>query len=122
MPLRNASDVLNLYTAQLINAAGEASTAIDVSNYTEVVIYIRTTAKAGTTPAVVLDAEVSGDNLNFHTHTANILTITDPTVPVDHAAILLTNIGKWLRIRNPLIPSGSGSPSLTVTATMIGKN
>ena len=122
MPLRGTSDVFNLYTMQVINAAGEASVAFDVSRYTEVVIYIRTTAKVGTTPAVVLDAEVSGDNTNFHTHTANILTITDPTVPIDHAAVLLTNLGKWLRIRNPLIPSGSSSPSLTVTATMIGKN
>lgn len=122
MPLRNASDVINLYTAQLIDNAGEASVSFDVSRFTEVVIYIRTTAKAGTTPAVVLDAEVSGDNDNFHTHTANILTITDPTVPINHAAILLTNLGKWLRIINPAAPTGSSSPSLTVTAIMIGKN
>lgn len=121
MPLRNASDVFNLYTTELISAANDASAAFDTSRYTEAVIYIRTTAKAGTTPGLTLDVEVSDDNTNWHQHSQAVV-ISDPTVPLNHAAVLVTNLGKWIRLNNPAAPTGSASPSLTITALLIAKN
>ncbi len=121
MSLRNTSDVFTLYASELINAANDASSAFDVSRYTEVIIYIRTTAKAGSAPVVTLDVEVSGEETATHWHQhSQAVVITDPAVPVNHPAVRVTNLGKWLRLNNPAAP-GTGD-SVTVSAIMRGKN
>lgn len=124
MPLRNTSNVMTLHNANVFNSADEAGQSFDVSNYTEVVIYAKTTAKAGTTPGLTLDVEVSQDNSEWHKHTQLLVFANDaiPSGGLFHDAVQVSNIGKWLRVNNPAAPTGSATPTVTMTIKMIGKN
>tara|TARA_Y100000310_G_scaffold341086_1_gene439041 strand:+ start:536 stop:910 length:375 start_codon:yes stop_codon:yes gene_type:complete len=109
---------------QLTGTSRLNSTAVNVAGYTEASIYVKVTAKSGTTPAAALDVEVSHDNSEFHKD-SDITTITDPTVTTDYLAAVhkVTNLGaRWLRVSAPSGMGGSSTPTFTVTVKADLKN
>ena len=120
MPNHSASRQ-TLYSQKVIDAAAENSASVDCSNYIEGIIFIRVTAKSGTdTPTLDLDVEMSDDNTNWHKH-SDVTQISDPTVPFKAGVVSVTNLGKYLRLNNPVIPGGT-SPSFTTDAFIVLKN
>lgn len=110
-----------LYATVLISSANQASESVDAGRFTEAAVYVKATAKAGTTPAVTFDVETSHDNTDWHVD-STIPVITDPTVPFNAPVHRIVGaLGKWIRLNNPAAPTGSGSPTLTVSAVVVLK-
>ena len=120
MPVRSTSRQ-TLYSQQVINTANENSASINYANYTEPVVYIRVTAKAGTSPTLDLDVEMSDDNTNWHKK-SDVTQISDPTVTFRADVVSVTNLGQYIRLNNPTAPGGSSTPTMTVDAFIILKN
>ena len=110
-----------LYSAQVISASDTASSSVECGRFEEATIYIKVTAKAGTSPTIDFDVQTSHDNSEWH-HDSDVTQINDPTVTSGYyaPAVKLSNsIGKYIRL-NPTV-GGSSSPSMTVTAKIVLK-
>ena len=108
-----------LYSAQVISASDTASSSVECGRFEEATIYIKVTAKAGTSPTLDFDVQTSHDNSEWHKD-SDVTQISDPTVAYYAPAVKLSNsIGKYIRL-NPTV-GGSGSPSMTVTAKIVLK-
>lgn len=110
-----------LYSAQVISASNTASSSVECGRFEEATIYIKVTAKAGTSPTIDFDVQTSHDNSEWHKH-VDVSTISDPTVTTPYyvdAVKLSNSIGKYIRL-NPTV-GGSSSPSMTVTAKIVLK-
>ena len=111
--------VRTLYSAQVISATGTSSASVECGRFSEATIYIKVTAKAGTTPTLDFDVETSHDNSDWHKD-SDVTQISNPSTDYYAPAIKIANsMGKYIRL-NPTV-GGSGSPSMTVTATIVLK-
>ena len=117
MPLRTSPEPRELWTDEVITSSAEASESIGCEHYDEAQVFIKVTAKVGTTPTVTLVVQTSHDDSDWHLHTS-VPQIADPTLTSYETVVSLTNIGKYLRIRSPGLSSGT---SMTVTATVVLK-
>ena len=110
-----------LYSAQVISATDTSSASVESGRFTEATIYIKVTAKAGTSPTIDFDVQTSHDNSEWHKD-SDVTQISDPTVSTAYLApaVKVTScIGKYIRL-NPTV-GGSSSPSMTVTAKVVLK-
>ena len=108
-----------LYSDQVISATGTASSSVECGRFTEASIYIKVTAKAGTSPTIDFDVETSHDNGEWHKD-SDVTQISDPTTDYYAPVVKIANsLGKYIRL-NPTV-GGSGSPSMTVTAKIVLK-
>ena len=107
-----------LLTSTALGTGPTATTSIEVSRFTEASIYIKITARSGTTPVMDADIQTSHDNTDWHKHTA-ITTITDPTITYYADVIKVTNLSKYLRLNITLTGS---TPTMTTEITMILKD
>jgi len=108
-----------LYSAQVISASDTASASTECGRFSEATIYIKVTAKAGTSPTIDFDVQTSHDNSEWHKD-SDVTQINDPTVTYYAPAVKISNcIGKYIRL-NPTV-GGSSSPSMTITATIVLK-
>ena len=121
MPRQSSS--YTLWSAQVLTGAAEInSNSIECGHYTEGVVYIRATAKGGTSPTVDIDVESSHDNSNWHKHT-DITQISDPTVIYYQTVTTLSNLGRYIRLTVPAGGvGGSATPTITVTAVVVLKD
>lgn len=117
------SSVQTLWSAQALTGSAEInSNSVACGHYTEALLYIRVTAKGGTSPTVDIDVESSHDNSNWHKHT-DVTQLNDPTVTFYQAVTSLTNLGQYLRLTVPAGDvGGSATPTMTVTATLVLKD
>tara|TARA_R110002012_G_scaffold2391_10_gene11645 strand:+ start:1328 stop:1684 length:357 start_codon:yes stop_codon:yes gene_type:complete len=108
-----------LYSAQVISASDTSSASVECGRFSEATIYIKVTAKAGTSPTLDFDVQTSHDNSDWHRDSA-VTQISNPTTTYYAPAIKIANsMGKYIRL-NPTV-GGSSSPSMTVTATVVLK-
>ena len=108
-----------LYSAQVISASDTASSSVECGRFSEATIYIKVTAKAGTSPTIDFDVQTSHDNSEWHKD-SDVTQISDPTVAYYAPVVKIANsMGKYIRL-NPTV-GGSGSPSMTVTAKIVLK-
>lgn len=111
--------VRTLYSSQVISATGTSSATIECGRFSEATIYIKVTAKAGTSPTLDFDVETSHDNSDWHKD-SDVTQISDPTVSYYAPVVKLTGCtGKYIRL-NPTV-GGSSSPSMTVDASVVLK-
>lgn len=117
------SVVETLLASGAITGVISSPVSITVAAFSEAVVYIKVTAKSGTTPSIAFDIETSHDESDWHKHT-DVTTITDPTVTTSHYAdaVQLTNLGQFIRINNPDGVGGSSTPSLTCEAIIVLKD
>lgn len=106
----------------LVSSAARTSNSqsnwYDLSRYEEGLILAKVTASSGTTPAFQIIVE--GSNDEGSTKTAFVLTKSQKLFgTVNPDPIVVTNFGKWLRIK--WILSGT-TPSYTFSVTFIGKS
>jgi hypothetical protein len=111
--------IRTLYSAQTISASDTASSSVECGRFSEATIYIKVTAKAGTSPTVDFDVQTSPDNSEWHKD-SDVTQISDPTVTYYAPVAKVANsMGKYIRL-NPTV-GGSSSPSMTVTAKVVLK-
>ena len=106
----------SLLASVLVSAADQAGDGVPCDNYSEMVVYMSVTAKAGTSPTVDFDIQTSHDNSAWHKHTS-MTQLNDPTVTTTYRAPAetLSNLGKFVRIISTAV-GGSSTPSLTCEA------
>jgi hypothetical protein len=104
--LRSTSD------GALSGSSAITTASVNVLQFTEASIYIKTTAKSGTTPEINWDVETSWDGTDWHKHT-DITQILDPTVTHYADVVTISNIAKFLRLKAPVGVEGTGTPTLT---------
>ncbi len=110
------TDVFTLINAQVITASGQTN-AFSVGEFTEAQLLIAVSATGGTNPTLDFIVQVSdASDGTFHQHTA----VTQITSNGNKNAVLLTNIGRQLRLSYTI--GGTGSPTFTITAKLICKN
>ena len=111
------TNTFTLYSAITLSAADQASQSFLLDGFEEAVILINVTAVTGTSPTVDLDVEISEDGTNWH----KLQDIPQLTAVAKAPAVQVTNFGKFLHLNDPATPGGTGSPSITLTATLIAK-
>ena len=111
--------VRTLYSAQTISASDTSSSSVECGRFEEATIYIKVTAKSGTSPTIDFDVQTSHDNDEWHKD-SDVTQINDPTVAYYAPVVKLTGcIGKYIRL-NPTV-GGSSTPTMTVTAKIVLK-
>ena len=110
-----------LLASAAITAAGQGS-SFNVEHYIEGTVYVKVTAKSGTSPTLDFDIESSHDDADWHKH-SDVPQVNDPTIGTGymHTVHQITGMGKWIRISYPN-PGGSDTPSLTCEVVVVLKN
>ena len=111
-------DTLGLYSDTTISAINNASDAQDVGQFTEAVIVINVTATTGSNETLDLDVEISDDQSTWY-KLEDVTQLTSGAVKVSHPVTV--PFGKFIRLNNPTTPGGTGSPSFTLTASVMVK-
>lgn len=110
-------DVLELYADVTLSAANQVSAAHDVGSFTEALIVISVTATTGTNETLDLDVEVSDDQTLWY-KLEDIAQIT-AIGRVSHQ--VTAPFGKFIRINSATAPGGTGTPTFTLSASLMVK-
>jgi len=89
-----------LFSEATLTSANGMGSGITSKSFETAIILVKATAKVGSTPQLDLDVEVSSDQSSWHKY-SDIPQLNDPTMTYYAPAVLVSQLGEYIRVNNP---------------------